>query len=180
MAGILLVRAILNHAVPFMLFGVFWTSHEPLLKQLHLDRIIMPQMFKANNVLADYARSYTQQRVNQYRSAERSVDAKDGYQDILTHLLDARDEETNSVYSENELLGEAILLLMAGSNTTATALTATMFYLAHHPTALGKLRDELHERFASANDIQVFEAENCKYLRACLDEAMRLYPLGYG
>jgi cytochrome P450 len=91
------------------------TSHEPLLKQLFLDRIIMPQMFKANTVLADYARSYTLQRVNQYRSGERSVDVKDGYQDILTHLLDARDEETNSVYSENELLGEAILLLMAGA-----------------------------------------------------------------
>jgi cytochrome P450 len=37
-----------------------------------------------------------------------------GYEDILAHLINNKDDETGAVYSENELLGEATLLMMAG------------------------------------------------------------------
>ncbi|OKL59057.1 hypothetical protein UA08_05969 [Talaromyces atroroseus] len=154
---------------------IYMTAHEPLLKELYVDRILFPQLFTANTVLADYARSYTMQRVNKYRAVE-GVQEVAAHQDILSHLLDARDEETNSVYSDNELLGEAILLLMAGSDTTSTTLTSTIFYLVHHQSVLGKLRAELYDTFKCASDIDVLAAENCKYLRACIDEAMRLCP----
>lgn len=72
-------------------------------------------MAKANTALADYARAYTTERVQKYRMKDDPAEkVTSGEPDILSHLLEARDDETNSVYSENELLGEAILLMMAG------------------------------------------------------------------
>lgn len=37
-----------------------------------------------------------------------------GYSDILAHLIESQDEETGTAYSENELVGEGILILIAG------------------------------------------------------------------
>ncbi|PQE12466.1 isotrichodermin C-15 hydroxylase protein [Rutstroemia sp. NJR-2017a BBW] len=153
------------------------TSQEPLLKKFDLDRIIFPQMTKASTSLSDYARFYTMQRIQKYRNTSQLEEKVDNHDvDIMYHLLNARDEETNSVYSDHELLGEAVLLMMAGSDTTATALTSTLFQLSHNPAQLQNLRTELDTHFQSSNDISVAVAENCKYLRACIDEAMRLCP----
>ena len=68
------------------------------------------------------------------------------------------------------------MLTTIGSDTTATASTATLFYVLRHPEVLKKLRVELAENFSTAGDIQQQRAENCPYLRACVDEAMRLSP----
>ncbi|KAF7911815.1 hypothetical protein EAE99_010997 [Botrytis elliptica] len=166
---------------------VYMTSQVPLFKKLYIDRILFPQMAKANTALADYARSYTVQRAHQHREETNRIDKTEIYShvklgnnntssDIMHHLLNAHDEETTSVYSDNELLGEAILLMMAGSDTTSTALTATLFYLFHNPHALQSLRSELAHTFSSSTSIRVLDVENCKYLRACIDEAMRLCP----
>ncbi|KAF5869440.1 putative cytochrome p450 family protein [Botrytis fragariae] len=159
----------------------------PLFKKLYIDRVLFPQMAKANTALADYARSYTVQRAHQHREETNRIDETETYShvksgnnntssDIMHHLLNAHDEETTSVYSDNELLGEAILLMMAGSDTTSTALTATLFYLFHNPHALQSLRSELAHIFSSSIPTRVLAVENCKYLRACIDEAMRLCP----
>lgn len=37
------------------------------------------------------------------------------YEDILIHLLSSRDKETQTMYSYDELLGEAVLLMLAGT-----------------------------------------------------------------
>lgn len=73
-------------------------------------------MIKANTVLRQYVAKHTLQRVGKHRSDQSHDNSADRYQDIFTHLLDARDDETGSTYSDNELLGEATLLLMAGKH----------------------------------------------------------------
>jgi cytochrome P450 len=75
-------------------------------------------MTKASTSLTDYARFYTMQRIQKYRNASQFEEKVDNHDiDIMYHLLNARDEETNSMYSDHELLGEAVLLMMAGSYT---------------------------------------------------------------
>ena len=68
----------------------------------------------------------------------------------------------------------------AGSDTTAIALTHILWQLSRHPVELQKLRDEIKPVFdelpegsfvASYNSLR-----NCAYLRACLDESLRLHP----
>jgi cytochrome P450 len=92
------------------------TGQEPLLKRLSLDRIFFPHLFKATNALGQYTRYYTQKRIKSRADLDTDKEAVEerGYEDILAHLINNKDDETGAVYSENELLGEATLLMMAG------------------------------------------------------------------
>ncbi len=70
---------------------------------------------------------------------------------------------------------EAITLLLAGHETTASALAFALHLLARHPEATGKLRDEaravLGGRVAEITDLP-----RLPFTRMVLDEALRLYP----
>ena len=56
-------------------------------------------------------------------------------------------------------------------------MAATLFYLVRTPTALAAATFEIRSKFTSVEDIhQGAQLGSCTYLRACIDEAMRLSP----
>lgn len=64
-----------------------------------------------------------------------------------------------------------------GSDTTATAITSTIFYLLHNPTANTKLTHEILTLFPNLESIRGGpHLSRARYLRACIDEAMRISP----
>ena len=65
----------------------------------------------------------------------------------------------------------------AGSVTTAIALQNVVYLLLRHPDVLRKLRSELDNVVDEDEKILPFDAiKDLPYLRACLDESLRLYP----
>lgn len=97
--------------------------------------------------------------------------------DFFYYLLNAKDPETGKGFSMDELWGESNLLIIAGSDTTSTAMAGTFFYLAHNATALQKLTKEIRETFNDVEEIVTGPKLNgCAYLRACIDETMRMTP----
>ncbi|MFO0618302.1 MAG: cytochrome P450 [Polyangiaceae bacterium] len=92
----------------------------------------------------------------------RRASAAEG-EDVLSLLLAARDPEGRALDDE-ALVSEMKTLLVAGHETTATALTWTMLELLQHPAALEKLRREL----ASGGDV---------YAEAVVRESLRLHPV---
>ncbi|KAK2749200.1 hypothetical protein FQN57_006815 [Myotisia sp. PD_48] len=102
---------------------------------------------------------------------------KDGRNDIFQLIQDAKDPETGQALPLDELVSECTLLIVAGSDTSSTALAATFFYLAKYPAAYQKLATEVRAAFGSKDSIKGGQTLNsCVYLRACIDEAMRLSP----
>lgn len=100
--------------------------------------------------------------------------------DIIHFLCDAKNPDTGlPAYSEGNLRGESALLVIAGSDTTAVSLSGTFFYLTGHPDKYQKLVDEILATFPTVEDI-VYGPKlfGCTYLRACIDEGMRLAPAG--
>lgn len=67
---------------------------------------------------------------------------------------------------------------MAGYDTTATALAGVTYLLATNPPALNKLAQELRAAFSSDDEIGILSTQNLPYLRAVIDEALRIYPPG--
>lgn len=62
-----------------------------------------------------------------------------------------------------------------GSDTSSVALSSTLFYLTHNPETAKRLVREVRAAFSNIEDIRPGSKLNsCQYLRACLDEAMRL------
>lgn len=68
------------------------------------------------------------------------------------------------------------LLIIAGSETTATLLSGAMFLLLTHPEALAKLTDEVRSSFSSDGEITLLSVGNLSYMLACLNESLRQYP----
>jgi len=97
--------------------------------------------------------------------------------DFFYYLLKARDPETGQGFTTPELWGESNLLIIAGSDTTSTAMAATIFYLVRNSNALKKVTEEIRSAFNGVEDIvQGATLGSCTYLRACIDEAMRMSP----
>jgi benzoate 4-monooxygenase len=64
----------------------------------------------------------------------------------------------------------------AGSDTTAIALTNVLYYLIKHPAVLSKLRKEVDGVLAGEEVAPFVNVKSLPYLRACLDESLRLSP----
>ncbi|KAI0181176.1 cytochrome P450 monooxygenase-like protein [Hypoxylon sp. FL1284] len=101
-------------------------------------------------------------------------------QDIIYFLCEAQDPDTgHPAYDESTLRAEANLLIIAGSDTTAISLSGIFFYLTNHPYQYQKLVKEIRTTFDSAENIVYGpKLSSCAYLKAFVDEAMRLTPTG--
>lgn len=78
--------------------------------------------------------------------------------------------------SEAEMIATARTLIIAGSETTATLLSGITYFLMKNPSVYGKLVEEVRSSFSSESDIDFVQANKLRYMLACLDEAMRMYP----
>ncbi len=87
-----------------------------------------------------------------------------GHDDILSMLLEARDEEGRPL-TDLELRDELMTLLLAGHETTATALSWTLERLVRHPAVVERLVAERRQ------------GDDAPYLEATIKEALRLRPV---
>lgn len=141
----------------------------PILNTFSLDRLLFPNIAAGRARYMAYSRSQLTERTKLGDETDR--------RDFFYHLLKARDPETGQGFTTPELWGESNLLIIAGSDTTSTALAATLFYLTRNTHALARLQDEVRGRFGDVEEIRQGAALNgCAYLRACIDEAMRMSP----
>ncbi|KIW36372.1 hypothetical protein, variant 3 [Exophiala oligosperma] len=119
-------------------------------------------------------RSYVDKQVSYRIKQEKSGN---GPADIFKLLLNHKDKETGESMGFKELSDEAVVLIIAASDTTGTALSGLYFYLARYPECYNKLKQEIRTTFSSVDDIlggkKLLE---CKYMRACVDEALRMSP----
>lgn len=106
--------------------------------------------------------------------AERRRDGRD-YGDLLSMLLAVRDEETGEGMDDEQLRDEVLTLILAGHETTATALSWTWYLLSQNPETERKLHAELDVRLGG-RAASVADLPNLPYTGMVIDEAMRLYP----
>ena len=111
------------------------------------------------------------------RAKARTEASQHAKKDFFHYLLNAVDPESGSALAVPELWGEANVLMIAGSDTTSTGLTAVIFYLLRNPAALQKLTTEIRSQFSDVEEIVSGPRLNeLNYLKCCIDEAMRLAP----
>jgi len=78
--------------------------------------------------------------------------------------------------SITEMEHNGSLLIIAGSETTATVLSGVTFLLLTNPHTMRKLEDEIITAFGSDDEINILAVQNLSYINACLDEGLRMYP----
>ncbi|RIB08315.1 cytochrome P450 [Gigaspora rosea] len=98
--------------------------------------------------------------------------------DLLSLLVKANEKlPIDEQLTHDELIGQVMTLLVAGHETTGTAITWAVYLLAKNPDIQSRLRKELVDTFADRNHQPTFdEIEHLKYLDCVLKETLRIMP----
>ena len=109
-----------------------------------------------------------------------SSEEKDDPKDMFHYLYQLKDPETGAVaFAREELNEEAALMQSAGSDTTSTCLSSFFFHITRFPYAYKKITTEIRSAFQNVEEIRTGpKLTACQYLRACIDESMRIGPPG--
>jgi cytochrome P450 len=97
--------------------------------------------------------------------------------DLLDLLLAAKDAETGRGLSDDELATNLIAFVNAGHESTAAALTWTLWLVARDPALQQTLVDEV-AAVAGENPIAATHLDGLALCRQAIQESMRLYPPG--
>lgn len=91
------------------------------------------------------------------------------YNDLLDMLLDARYEDNGEPMKEEQVIDEILIVLIAGHETTANALSWSLYLLANHPEELNRVR-------TVSDALSANESVTNEELNNVIKESMRLYP----
>jgi unspecific monooxygenase len=126
----------------------------------------------------DISRSFFRKRWTRFiamlmaerRAAGKNADAPP--RDLFDLMGAARDPETGAAFSDQQLGDEVATMILAGHETTATALFWALYLLALDPVTQEEVAREVKAAAASG----ALDLERLKFTRAVIDETMRLYP----
>jgi cytochrome P450 len=104
--------------------------------------------------------------INERKESDRN------YTDLLDMLLKSKYEDTGESMTNEQIVDEVLILIFAGHETTANTLSWLLYLLSANKENLQKLTDSLE-----GSTIQ--ECLNNEYLKATINEAMRLYPAAW-
>ena len=94
--------------------------------------------------------------------------------DLLSLLMQMRDQETGEGMSEKQLRDEVLITFFAGHETTAQLLTWAWYLLSRHPEVEEQFHAELEEKLGGRTP-QAQDVEGLEYTRMIMDETLRLY-----
>ncbi len=139
-----------------------------LMLPYHLGALPLPVMRNVRR-----ARRYLDATI--YRLIDERRNGDGCGHDVISMLLSARDPEGGSAMSDKQVRDEALTLFLAGQDTTANALTWTLYLISRHPDVEARLHaelaDVLHGEPPTASDL-----ERLPYTDMVFTESLRLFP----
>ncbi|KAH6841573.1 cytochrome P450 [Alternaria alternata] len=104
------------------------------------------------------------------------LEKKQHVDDIFGDLIGQQGKEGSGLTNE-ELMADALVMVIAGTDTSSVAISGFFFYIARHPEVYKRLAAEIRSTFSSLEEIAPGpRLTSCSYLLACIDEALRLAP----
>ena len=106
----------------------------------------------------------------------RRYEAGEKLDDFFQALMEDKNGNPHNL-DWGEIIAEVSIMLNAGSDTTALAMNNVMFHLLNNPACLTRLREEIDSVMNAGEDVAAYDTvRHLPYLRACLDESLRLTP----
>ncbi|HUN68900.1 MAG TPA: cytochrome P450, partial [Burkholderiales bacterium] len=98
-----------------------------------------------------------------------------GPDDLMHRLMQARDPESGQAMNDEQLIDNLLTFYLAGHETTARALTWTLYLLSRSPEWTAALEGEI-ARVTGGAPVESAHIEHLALVQQVLKESMRLYP----
>jgi unspecific monooxygenase len=171
------------------MFSFGMERHGPALRNFvmeYSERLARPHFFDLLLPLGwpspqDFSRARFRKRWTRFiamlMAERRAAGKQEGAppRDLFDLMGDARDPETGQAFAAEQLGDQVATMILAGHETTATALFWALYLLALDPATQEEVAAEV--KVASANG--TLDMDRLKFTRAVVDETMRLYPPAY-
>ena len=115
--------------------------------------------------------TYAIEKIN--RRMQKTGDQGDFWDKVL--IKSGEDNESGQGMSKGEMLNNAAVMVVGGSETSASALCGATFLLCKSGK-LQKAVDEVRSTFKKSEDINLISASHLTYLTAVINETLRMYP----
>lgn len=127
----------------------------------------IPRGFKQK---VDLFLQYSKEQVRKRVAAQSTITRTDFFSNLLSEKASAQN------LSEDWLIAQANVLVIAGSDTTATALATIIYFLTRHPQQLQRLQDEVRAAFDDESQMTDSALQSLPYLVAVIEEGLRMFP----
>ena len=107
--------------------------------------------------------------------ADRANPHSEKFNDLLEMLMSTKDEETGESLGQEALLDEVMTMFVAGHDTTAAALTWTIYLLHNNKDSRNQMQTELNSQW-DGNEISFQTLNSLPYMKMVIQEALRLLP----
>jgi cytochrome P450 len=132
-----------------------------------LEEFFNPQIQKDFKIVRDFGLQVVKDR------KDRVVKGVEG--DLISLFLNYKGDDDESLTDE-QMVDQVINFLIAGRDTTAQALSWTMYCLSQNPRCVDIMLEEIF-RITGDNDIPTYDqVKEMKYTKAVFNETLRLYP----
>jgi cytochrome P450 len=111
-------------------------------------------------------------RENFIKIIEQRKSSKENFSDLLHMLLNSKYEDTGENMSTDQIVDEVLIIIFAGHETTANTISWLLYLLANNTLVLQKLNSSIATH-------SVYESLNNEYIKATINEAMRMYPAAW-
>ena len=98
--------------------------------------------------------------------------------DLVTMLMEARDEDTGEAMPDKQLRDELLTIYVAGHETSAYALSWTFYELMRHPDVFQKVKEEALNVMKDGR-LGPEGLKDLHFTKAVINESMRLHPPAY-
>lgn len=153
--------------------------------------LLVAPNFKRGRILTDNLR-----KTIDLRRAQMQAGSATNHADMIQLMLDAsenKDEGTaeegkngqasnghgevqKKYLTEEEMIGNSFVFLLAGFETTANCLGFTAYLLAKYPEVQQRLYEEIVELFGHTEKVDYEQAQKAAYLEMVIAESLRLFP----
>ncbi|KAJ8645664.1 hypothetical protein MRB53_007412 [Persea americana] len=154
------------------LSGVFVASDSfPSLKWIDMNgsmRAMKRTAKEVNSILSSWLEEHPRRRLSVTGDGEKD------YIDVLMLILE--DGSIDDYDHDTIIKATSQVLVMAGSDSTASTLTWALSLLLNNRPALKKAQDELDTQVGKDRNVDESDIKNLVYLQAIIHETLRLYP----
>ena len=150
-----------NSLAIFQLIVILVPSFEPLIRQF---------LWKRNHAVK-YLTDTIQDIIRERRQCLQNGTPCN--RDLLQLIIEAAE---NGKLSNDEIVGQSYIFMIAGYETSANTLTFATYLLATHPDIQDKLYREIKEKYEEKGVLRYDTISELQYLDMVLSETLRMYP----